>query len=348
MTWKVEHGEKLDFDDVLIKPQPSALSSRADVTLTRKMRFRHSNRTWEGIPLMVANMDTTGTIEMCRALTPYKIITCLHKHYDPTDIPADLNKDYYAVSTGISSKDKEKLVQIMERLSPHFVVIDVANGYTLGFLEYCKQLRQDYPQVTIIAGNVATPEFVESLLEEGGVDIVKCGIGSGSVCTTRIKTGIGVPQLSVALECGDAAEKKIGHIASDGGCRTPGDIVKALGAGAQFVMLGGMMAGHEESGGECIIEDGKRYRLFYGMASKYAQKKHNGGLADYRSSEGKLRKILDRGSVDHTVMDILGGIRSACTYVGARKLEDLSQRTVFIRVNNQINGVFDKPAYQMD
>ena len=345
--WKIEPETKLDFDDVLIKPKSSDLRSRADVELLQTFRFKHSNREWTGVPLMVSNMDTTGTIEMCRSLAPYKILTCLHKHYQPSDIPPDLDKDYFAISTGTSDRDKEKLREMMEQVDPHFIVIDVANGYTRSFLEYCRMIRDTYPQVTIIAGNVATPDFVELLLDEGRVDVVKCGIGSGSVCTTRIKTGIGVPQLSVALECGEAAENNAGHVVSDGGCRTPGDIVKALAAGSQFVMLGGMMAGHEQSGGEVVIENGEKYRLFYGMASKHAQEKHNGGLAEYRSSEGKLRKILDRGNVENTVKDILGGIRSACTYVGAGKVENLYENTTFIKVNNQINDVFDKPTYQL-
>ena len=190
-----------------------------------------------------------------------------------------------------------------------------------------------------MAGNVVTGEMVEELIL-AGADIIKVGIGPGSVCTTRIKTGVGYPQLSAIVECADAAHGLGGHIISDGGCRVPGDVAKAFGGGADFVMLGGMLAGHAESGGEIVEVDGKKFRQFYGMSSKTAMDKHAGGVAGYRASEGKTVQVPYHGGVAETVRDILGGVRSACTYVGASKLKELSKRTTFIRVAEQHNEVF--------
>ena len=181
--------------------------------------------------------------------------------------------------------------------------------------------------------------MVEELIL-AGADIVKVGIGPGSVCTTRIKTGVGYPQLSAIIECADAAHGLGGHIISDGGCKIPGDVAKAFGGGADFGMLGGMFAGHDESGGEIMEENGKRFRLFYGMSSQTAMDKHSGGVAEYRASEGKTVKVPYKGAVSDTVKDILGGVRSTCTYVGASQLRELSKRTTFIRVAEQENQIF--------
>nr|XP_020666146.1 GMP reductase 2 [Pogona vitticeps] len=189
------------------------------------------------------------------------------------------------------------------------------------------------------AGNVVTGEMVEELILSGA-DIIKVGIGPGSVCTTRKKTGVGYPQLSAVMECADAAHGLNGHIISDGGCSCPGDVAKAFGAGADFVMLGGMLAGHTESGGDLIEKNGQKYKLFYGMSSEVSMKKYAGGVAEYRASEGKVVEVPFKGDVEHTVKDVLGGIRSTCTYVGAAKLKELSRRTTFIRVTQQANPIF--------
>ena len=177
-------------------------------------------------------------------------------------------------------------------------------------------------------------------LDRAGADIVKVGIGPGSVCTTRVKTGVGYPQLSAIIECADAAHGLGGQIISDGGCVTPGDVAKAFGAGADFVMLGGMLSGHTESGGELIEKNGEKYKEFYGMSSSSAMKKHKGGVAEYRASEGKSVKVPFKGDVEGTVQDILGGLRSTCTYVGASRLKELTKRTTFIRVEEQENRVY--------
>lgn len=344
---KIEPDTKLDFSDVLIKPKRSNLTSRSQVNLERTITFLHSKRKWTGVPLMVANMDTTGTFEMYYALKNFHVITCLHKHYDIDDYPDDLDPNYFAISTGISREDREKLDILIGKLYPIFVVVDVANGYSSSFVEFCSNLRKDYPNITIIAGNVATGDMTQELLMSAKVDIVKCGIGSGSVCSTRLKTGVGMPQLSVCDECSEVANGLGGHIVSDGGCKLPGDIAKAFGAGAHFVMMGGMMAGHEESGGQTIEENGKLYKMFYGMSSEYAQDKHNGGMAKYRSSEGKVKKIPCKGPVEGTVQDVLGGLRSTGTYMGASRIKDFPKCCTFVRVNRQVNEVYSNPEFDV-
>ncbi len=343
---RIENDLKLGFKDVMFRPKRSALKSRSQVSLDRTFKFRHTQKTWTGVPIIAANMDTVGTFEMAEALAKDKIITAVHKHYSVEEWDAFLaNKDkdflqYIALSTGIGQSDEEKIDTILSKHPElEFICIDVANGYSEHFVQFVKKMRGKYADKVIIAGNVVTGEMVEELLFSGA-DIIKVGIGPGSVCTTRVKTGVGYPQLSAIIECADAAHGLGGQIIGDGGCKIPGDVAKAFGAGADFVMLGGMLAGHSESGGDLIEEDGKPYRLFYGMSSKTAMDKHAGGVAEYRASEGKTVKVPYKGAVANTVKDILGGIRSTCTYVGAPCLKELSKRTTFIRVQEQHNQVF--------
>ncbi|PNJ35553.1 GMPR2 isoform 7 [Pongo abelii] len=310
----IDNDVKLDFKDVLLRPKRSTLKSRSEVDLTRSFSFRNSKQTYTGVPIIAANMDTVGTFEMAKVLCKFSLFTAVHKHYslDQWQEFAGQNPDcleHLAASSGTGSSDFEQLEQILEAI----------------------------PQ----AGNVVTGEMVEELILSGA-DIIKVGIGPGSVCTTRKKTGVGYPQLSAVMECADAAHGLKGHIISDGGCSCPGDVAKAFGAGADFVMLGGMLAGHSESGGELIERDGKKYKLFYGMSSEMAMKKYAGGVAEYRASEGKTVEVPFKGDVEHTIRDILGGIRSTCTYVGAAKLKELSRRTTFIRVTQQVNPIFSE------
>ena len=342
----IESDIKLGFKDVMLRPKRSTLSSRSEVSLLRKFKFLHSDNSWEGIPIMASNMDTVGTMEMAKVLASNQVFTAVHKYYTPAQWKTFMNNigesltEYIAVSTGTTATDAKKLDHILkENPSLRFICIDVANGYSEKFVAFVKATRGKFPGKVIIAGNVVTGEMVEELLLSGA-DIIKVGIGPGSVCTTRVKTGVGYPQLSAIIECSDAAHGLGGQIISDGGCKVPGDVVKAFGGGADFVMLGGMLAGHEESGGELIEEEGKKYKLFYGMSSETAMKKYAGSVADYRSSEGKTTRILYRGPVTNTVQDILGGMRSACTYVGAKSLKELSKRTTFIRVEEQQNEWF--------
>lgn len=344
---RIENEIKLGFKDVMIRPKRSTLKSRSQVSLERDFVFRNSQKKWTGVPIIAANMDTVGTFEMAKALSKEKIVTAVHKHYSIEEWSAFLeNQDdsiynYIALSTGIGKGDEEKIQQIVDAHPKiNFLCIDVANGYSEFFVEFVRKTRQNFPEKTIIAGNVVTGEMVEELIL-AGADIIKVGIGPGSVCTTRIKTGVGYPQLSAIIECADAAHGLGGHIISDGGCKIPGDVAKAFGGGADFVMLGGMFAGHDESGGEIVEENGKKFRLFYGMSSQTAMDKHSGGVAEYRASEGKTVKVNYKGAVSETVKDILGGVRSTCTYVGASQLRELSKRTTFIRVAEQENQVFN-------
>lgn len=344
---RIENETKLGFKDVMIRPKRSTLKSRSQVSLERNFTFVNSQKKWSGVPIIAANMDTVGTFEMAKALSKNQIITAVHKHYsikewaDFLENEPDSIYDYIALSTGIGIADEEKIQQIVKQHPKlNFLCIDVANGYSENFVDFVKKIRKNFPDKTIIAGNVVTGEMVEELIL-AGADIVKVGIGPGSVCTTRIKTGVGYPQLSAIIECADAAHGLRGHIISDGGCKIPGDVAKAFGGGADFVMLGGMFAGHDESGGEMVEENGKKFRLFYGMSSQTAMDKHFGGVAEYRASEGKTVKISYKGPVSETVKDILGGVRSTCTYVGASQLRELSKRTTFIRVLEQENQVFD-------
>ncbi len=343
----IENDIKLGFKDVMIRPKRSTLKSRAEVSLSRKFNFRHGDNQWEGIPIIAANMDTVGTFEMATVLAGQQLVTAIHKYYSVAQwntflqaAPAGI-ADHICVSTGTTKADAEKLHQIITACpSLRFICIDVANGYSEHFVSFVKWARETYPGKIIIAGNVVTGEMVEELLLSGA-DIIKVGIGPGSVCTTRVKTGVGYPQLSAIIECADAAHGLGGQIISDGGCKVPGDIAKAFGGGADFVMLGGMLAGHTESGGELVTdEQGRQFKLFYGMSSETAMNKYSGGIAEYRASEGKTIRMPFRGPVAETVLDILGGLRSSCTYVGASYLKELTKRTTFIRVQEQHNEWF--------
>jgi IMP dehydrogenase/GMP reductase len=476
---RIDLDIKLDYSDVLLLPKRSELSSRSEVDIEREIKFKHSPYIWRGVPIIVSNMDTTGTIEMARKLQEHKIITCLHKYYTSQDIPDDLNPDYFMISTGITDADLERLDSIINTKKINFICVDVANGYSKRFHDKVKLIREKYPEKVIVAGNVVTKELVEELIINCGVDIVKVGIGSGcfggdtkitmnnhtkkkikdikigdkvlnmchepvtvtnvlnqgikntiklityensnrkkttivtpnhrywvydnkteefdwcelenmsdnmqfsvsncvsynetnyyfeengleevwditvdcpshsfiadgyvvhnSVCTTRLQTGVGCPQFSAVIECADASHGVGGHIISDGGIQNVGDFSKAFGGGSDFVMCGSMFAGHTESGGELIEEEGKKYKVFYGMSSANAMNKYHGGVAHYRSAEGKCVKILYKGDVKDTILNILGGIRSTMTYIGAHKIKDIPKCANFIRVNNIVNKIY--------
>lgn len=364
---RIINDTKLDFSDVLILPKRSTLTSREEVSLERTFTFRNSQRLWNGVPVMAANMDGVGTLEMAEKLATYKMFTCLRKNYTTEELilwigrTGYLIQDHWAYGLGIKDEEYEKFKLVVSKLPPDnikTVCIDVANGYTERFVEFVKKFRVENPNLVIIAGNVVTGEMTEELLL-AGADIIKVGIGPGSVCTTRLKTGVGYPQLSAIIECADAAHGLGGHIISDGGCTCPGDVAKAFGAGADFVMLGGMLSGHDQGGGDIISQmtrsnqvwmqdDGtiddifttQRFVKFYGMSSKSANEKHSGGLKAYRAAEGKEVSVPYRGDVSDTVQDVLGGVRSTLTYTGSKSLKELSKRTTFIRVNNQVNKIF--------
>jgi GMP reductase len=342
----IEREVKLDFADVLIRPKRSALPSRAEVDIEREFVFKHSRDNYRGIPIVAANMDTVGTFELARALAPFGLSVALHKHYGEKELVAFFQslavKSTAFYSMGITANDEEKFERVLRQAKDavRYVCVDVANGYTEAFVRYVEKLRRAHPSLTIMAGNVVTGEMTEELILSGA-DIVKVGIGPGSVCTTRDMTGVGYPQLSAIIECADAAHGLDGRICADGGCAAPGDIAKAFGGGADFVMLGGMLAGHDECAGDVVERGGVRYKRFYGMSSRAAMEKYAGGVAEYRASEGREVLVELRGPVADTVQEILGGVRSACTYVGARKLRELTKRTTFVRVTSPSARLFD-------
>ena len=362
---KINTEPKLDFDDVLLVPQRTKTASRSAIDLERKFTFYHSTEEWHGVPIVAANMDTTGTFAMSRSLMQHKMPTCLHKHYENANYLAHLLEPKYQwFSVGIKGHDLDKLKSFSD-ITGKFpnICIDVANGYTDDFVNFCSKVRNEFgKQPIIIAGNVCTPEMVQELILHGGVDIVKVGIGPGSACTTRLKTGCGYPQLSAIMECSHAAhglrngKGRLGLICADGGCRKPADVCKAFAAGADFVMLGGMLAGTDECEGEwtyeykCSVQDKdgrdwwqphdpgyptetRKIELkFYGMSSHAAQSKY-GGIKDYRASEGRVLTIPYKGYAEGVVLDILGGLRSSCAYIGSTCLKDMSKCAEFNVVN---------------
>ena len=348
---KIEEDIKLDFADVLIRPKRSNLESRSKVDLNRTFKFTlpKGEETWTGIPLVAANMDSTGTIPMAKALSKWEAMGAVHKHVPirewkeanihdwlPNAISCNI---IYTMGMGDSSSNMKEMLKAQEVLGMYpqikFICIDVANGYTQKFVNFVSNIRGFFPNHIIIAGNVVTREMTEALIL-AGANIVKIGIGPGSVCTTRKVAGVGYPQLSAIMECADAAHGLGGFVMADGGCTCPGDVAKAYGAGADFVMIGGMLAGADEAAGE-NTENGKE---FYGMSSADAMQKYSGGVATYRASEGKKVYVKPSGPADETIQHILGGVRSACTYVGAERLKDLPKCTTFVRVNRQLNNIF--------
>lgn len=347
---RIEEDVKLDFKDVLIRPKRSTLSSRKEVDIRRTYKFKWSCKEYTGVPIIAANMDGVGTFGMAKAFEDdgNGLTAALVKHYPVEDLIKfyeDHGNANVWYSIGVSDKDIEKLDHFLESKIHKSgkgidkLCIDVANGYSEPFAEFVKKMRDKLPDVTIMAGNVVTGEMVEELVLSGA-DVVKVGIGPGSVCTTRKMTGVGYPQLSAVIECADAAHGLKGLVCADGGCTVPGDLSKAFGGGADFVMLGGMLAGHDQSEMDVVDIDGKKFVQFYGMSSDTAMKKHAGGVAEYRASEGKTVKVAYKGNVHDTLQDVLGGIRSTCTYVGAVTLKELSKRTTFVRVSQQLNTVF--------
>tara|TARA_B100000953_G_scaffold282864_1_gene261375 strand:+ start:626 stop:1660 length:1035 start_codon:yes stop_codon:yes gene_type:complete len=341
---RLEEDIKLDYSDVLFRPKRSTLQSRKDVNLKRTYRFKYSKNEWSGIPIIAANMDGVGELEIAEKLAEFEMITCLTKQHDEKKLKkCKIIKKIYphlALSIGIKKEDFENLNNVLKEFNfIKFICIDVANGYSEHFSKFVKSVRDKYPTKTIIAGNVVTADMTQELILSGA-DIVKVGIGPGSVCTTRTQTGVGYPQLSAVIECADAAHGLGAHIIADGGCTCPGDVAKGFGGGADFVMLGGMFAGHDEGKGKIIKTNGKKFIEFYGSSSDVANKKHYGGLSNYRSSEGRTVRIKYRGKIKDTILNILGGVRSSCTYVGAPSLKQLSKCTTFVRVSNQFNDTF--------
>ena len=340
---KIETEPKLDFHNVLIRPKRTTLTSRSEVDLEREFTFPHSPLTWKGVPIMASNMDTIGTIEVYHVLKKFKMVTALHKFYTLEDLKeADLDSNYFMVSTGINDNDFERLKNIVENMDVKWICIDIANGYMQKLVDFCRKVRENFPEKIVVAGNIVSREMCEELIINGKVDICKVGIGNGALCITRLQTGVGMPQLSAVMECADASHGVNGYVISDGGITCPGDVAKAFGGGADFVMLGSMFAGHDENPGEIIEENGEKYKLSYGMSSELAMKKHYGKMDKYRSSEGRVKKIKYKGKLEDTVLNYLGGLRSACTYINAKKIKYIPKCTTFLMVSQQLNTVLEK------
>jgi GMP reductase len=347
---QISENISLDFQDVLIRPNRSTLKSRNDVSLVREFKFYHTKYVWKGIPIIAANMDTIGTFEMAEAFFKHKMLVAIHKHYSVEEWNSFSEKhqntgllNHVMISIGTSDANFKYLKDVMSATKNRipFICIDIANGYSEHLITFLEKVRKEYPESVITAGNVVTGNMAEQLIISGA-DIVKVGIGGGSVCTTRLMTGVGRPQLSAIIDCGDAAHGLKGHIISDGGCKNPSDISKAFGGSADFVMLGGILSGHEECAGKTILneETGKRFKEFYGMSSSRAMNKHSGGVAKYRASEGKAVLIPYRGTIEETIQKFLGGIRSTCTYIGAESIKEIPKRTTFERTSKQLNEVY--------
>ena len=331
--------KKINFDDVLIYPKASRYNSRKEIELNTKITFNKSRLSWNGVPIMASNMDYVGTFAMGKQLQNYSICNAVSKFYDKQEwvraINDGLNMEYNFLTFGLDDiKIVDSYISYISSKTnntPKYLVFDVPNGYIQKFKDLIKQVRKAFPKIGIIAGNVVTPEGVKSLID-AGADGIKVGIGSGNVCNTTNVTGIGYPQLSAVIECSKEAKNHNSFIISDGGIKSSADIVKAFAGGAGFVMLGSLFSGHEEGGGPVEEIDNKMYRKLYGMSSTEAMNKHYGKVAEYRASEGESILVEDKGKVVNTVNEILGGIRSACTYIDAKNIAEIEDKSDFILV----------------
>ena len=339
---RIREEIKLNFEDVLMEPKRSTLSSRRDVEMTRKFTFRNSGKVIDFCPIFASNMDGVGTFEMAKVLQNHKMMTVITKSTTLDEwkeaVGNGVRLQSVSVCTGTNkiwdpeAQDYASMKAVLEAFPDvKMITIDVANAYHENFVDFIKMVRDDYPDKVIVAGNVVTPEMVEELIINGA-DVVKIGIGPGSVCTTRTMTGIGVPQFSAIVECADAANGVDGHIMADGGCTQPGDIAKALAGGAHKLDNGTYVPHFEE----------QKFVEFYGMSSDRAREKHGRRKDGYRGNEGRHIIMPYRGEVNETVENILGGVRSSATYIGARRLKDMPKCATFVRTNNVINRIYEQ------
>lgn len=352
MAHELSSTPKLDFDDVLLVPSESSkFQSRNSPDLQLYSQTFKNMNGLDTVGLIAANMDGVGTIEVAKVLSEHKVLTALHKHYPVdrlvgffSDNPGVSNYCFY--SMGMTQADLKKFQIFLTNYKPtnHHVplkvCIDVANGYMKHFHEFCSYIRTLAPNALIMAGNVVEPYGVTTL-HDYGVDMVKVGIGPSAVCMTRAVTGVGYPQFSAINDIYKKSNTSV--MCSDGGCKQPGDIVKAFAAGATTVMLGSMLSGTDEGGGTIVEIDGKKFVEFYGMSSHTAQKKHfDGTLATYRSSEGRTVLVPYKGSVETIITHILGGIRSACTYLNCTTVDELVESSyVIVKSGSGLNKMFE-------
>lgn len=363
---------QLDFSDVLIRPRRSTLASRKDVDITREYKFKWCPKVIKGTGIMQANMGTIGNFAVSERMLENGLFACLHKHHSVESLISFYKKlltyddDRWMrclLSIGLKDNGVEKLERIYNELGIQVgIKLDVPNGYIPQVKEMVIKLRNEFPEMFIGVGNIATGDITEDLILSGA-DCCFGSIGGGSNCLTRKQTGVGRPQFSTIVECAEAAHQVGGMFCSDGGITCPGDIGKAFGAGADFIMIGGLFAGTDEADGEIIekyynigelnrtdngdsytyspVIETKKYKLFYGMSSTLAQEKFGNGKPKYRASEGRITQVPYVGSMDDVIEELLGGLRSLMTYIGARRLKDIPKQCIFYRVNNQLNRIFE-------
>ena len=332
-------GRGLTFDDVLIIPSKSEVRSRRDPKLTSQLTKTKSIET----PILSANMDTITEYDMAFAMHQMGAIGILHRFVtiqEQAQFVAQLKTqgvNHIAASIGVNDDYQERAKALIQA-GANIITIDIAHGHSVLMMDVMKWMKDKFPTVDLIAGNVATPDAVVDLIE-AGADAIKVGIGPGSMCTTRIITGAGVPQLTAIAMCAQAAAPYQVPVIADGGIKTSGDIVKAFAAGASTVMLGSMLSGTIETPGE-IKHGRKQYR---GMASRAAQESWRGGVPTGMAPEGESTYVSVKGHVKDVISELTGGIRSGMSYVNANQLSEIKDKARFIEMSSA--GVFESRAH---
>lgn len=310
----------ITFDDILMVPSYNHYESRrlVDISMTDK-----AGKLTLKLPVMSSNMDTVTESAMANFMSSKGGIGVLHRFMSIENNIAEFKKcvDTVFVSVGCTDAELER-AKALSDVGAHYFCIDVAHAHAKYVGHTLKQLRKMLPNACIMAGNVATYAGAD-YLASCGADIIKAGIGGGSVCSTRIKTGFGIPMLTCIQDCARCDRS----IVADGGIRAPGDIVKALAFGADFVMIGGMLAGTAVTPGEIITaKDGKKIKQYRGMASREAQTDFMGGMSDWKTAEGVATDVPYRDDQDLILSDIMGGLRSGLTYAGASTIRELQRK----------------------
>ena len=344
---RIIEEEQLDFDDVLIQPKCSKLLSRSQVNLEREFKWHDvdgNKHIMSCIPYGTTNMATVGTCKIAELMVKSKHLACLEKHIPYDDIDALFSKltieeqSRVVPSIGIK-EDTSAIKKLYDKWHVRMIMIDVPNGYIPSLVERIRELHAYCIDSCIIAGNVVDAAGAAQLLDAGAA-VLKGGIGNGSACRTRLKTGVGRPQLSTIIDIADICHQRGCYMMCDGGLSVPGDVCKAFGAGADFVISGSLFAGCDEADGETVERDSKKFKQYYGMSSFLAQKKHFGGVRKYSASEGREKLIPCTGTLEEVLDDIDGGLRSCCTYIGCMKMKNFSRHTTFYKVRRQVNMLF--------
>ena len=333
---------KLDFDDVLIKPRKSI------VPLTRKsvnIEIPWLDKTAH--PVVIANMPSTGTYEIAKHMTPMKVFTFIHKEYKVHEHRENLSmledRSYIAITSGVRDKDVMRTIEIISGFEDIGMInVDIANVYAnvSGMIKAIKTFKEHFPNILLCAGNICDKDLMQTLVD-AGADYIKVGVGSGAACITRTEVGVGIPQWSAVRECYEESQKTGCRIISDGGCVTAGDVCKAIAAGADMVMIAGMVSSCYECSNMVEI-DGQQYVNLYGLGSTKQYNIHTISEQEYRPNEGRDLMIPAKGHIKDIINQILGGLRSVCTYVGVSHITQLSSHAEFIVVNNTHNRSLEK------